>query len=46
MTAAPPTDDEIIAALRSLHERFLAAASSEPLVTVDSFLRIRDRAPS
>jgi hypothetical protein len=38
MTAAPPTDDEIIAALRSLHERFLAAASSEPLVTVDSFL--------
>ena len=38
MTTAPPTDDEIIAALRSLHERFLAAASSELLVTVDSFL--------
>jgi hypothetical protein len=38
MTAAPPADAEIIAALRSLHERFLVAASSEPLVTVDSFL--------
>jgi hypothetical protein len=38
MTAAPPADEEIIAALRSLHERFLVAASNEPLVTVDSFL--------
>jgi hypothetical protein len=38
MTTAPPTDEEIIAALRSLHERFLAAASSELVVTVDSFL--------
>jgi hypothetical protein len=38
MTTDPPTDDEIIAALRSLNEQFLAAASSEPLVTVDSFL--------
>lgn len=38
MTAAPPADEEIIAALRSLHERFLVAASTEPLVTVDSFL--------
>jgi hypothetical protein len=38
MTAAPPADEEIIASLRLLHERFLVAASSEPLVTVDSFL--------
>jgi hypothetical protein len=38
MTAAPPADDEIIAALRSLYERFLIAASTKPLVTVDSFL--------
>lgn len=38
MTAAPPTDHEIIAALRSLHERFLAASSGDPLLTADSFL--------
>jgi hypothetical protein len=38
MSAAPPADEEIIAALRSLHERFHVAESSEPLVTVDSFL--------
>jgi len=38
MSAAPPADEEVIAALRSLHERFLIAASSEPLVTADSFL--------
>jgi len=38
VTTAPPTDDEIIGALRSLHDRYLAAASSELLVTVDSFL--------
>lgn len=39
MTSGPPADEEIIAALRSLHEEFLVAASSDPLVTVDSFLR-------
>jgi hypothetical protein len=38
MTTAPPADEEIIAALRSLHERYLVAASSEPLMTVDSIL--------
>ena len=39
VTAAPPADAEIIVALRSLHKRFLIAASSEALVTVDSFLQ-------
>jgi hypothetical protein len=38
MTAAPPAERDIIAALRSLHERFLVAGSTEPLVTVDSLL--------
>jgi hypothetical protein len=38
MTTLPPADEEIIVALRSLHDRFRVAASSEPLVTVDSFL--------
>lgn len=38
MTAIPPADEEIIAALRSLHGRYLVAVESEPLVTVDSFL--------
>jgi hypothetical protein len=38
VTTAPPTGEEMVAALRSLYEQFLAAASSGPLVTVDSFL--------
>ena len=42
MTTAPPTDEEIIAELRSLHERFLTAASREPLTTADSFLHYGD----
>jgi len=42
MTPAPPTDEEIIAELRSLHERFVVAASSDPLVTVDSFLQYNE----
>lgn len=42
MTVAPSAEEEIIAALRSLHERFLVAASSEPLLTVDSFLHYGD----
>lgn len=41
MTEAPPADAEIMAALRSLRERFLIAASSEPRVTVDSFLHYK-----
>jgi hypothetical protein len=39
MTAAPPTDADIIVALCSQHERFLIAASTEPLLVAgNSFL--------
>ena len=37
-----PADEEIVVALRSLHERFVAEASREPLVTVDSFLHYKE----